>query len=517
MTMNLRTIFLFAAERYPDRLAIVDDDLRLTYSAWSDRVIRLADGLAGCGVQHGDRVAIGMRNSSELATAFFAAQFLGAVAVPFNFRYKADGIGHVLANSGARALLTDDSIPAGEVKRALEMSPGTSSWITAGEKHSSASANIEELVTSGSHTIHHTVDPDDLSMILYTSGTTGRPKGVPLTHRNTHARMVAHLASAGPLFDSDMRSLGAAPLYHTVGLHWVLCQTVLMNGSYYPLSDTSKENMQQLVERERLTFLFGSPTLFHIMLGSSNEEPPVFESVRDVFFGSAPMDEGQLAVMARSFPRASINEVYGTTEIGIPFVTRDSAHHKPGALRPTLDQRVRIVIPNGDPEDHIAAGEVGELIVDMGCEQVGREYWQAPEKTRERVRNGWYYTGDGFIRDEENNYFITGRLDDMFICGGENIQPAEVEQVLLRHSAVLDAAVIGTPDPRWGKVVTAFIVRGDPAVSPEDLDQYLLQSALENFKRPRRFIFVEEIPRNPSGKIVRANLAQLVPSTFSKE
>jgi 2-furoate---CoA ligase len=503
VVVDLATMLLNAADRYPDAMALVDGGRSCTYQQWATRVLGLADGLARLGVSKGDRVSIGMQNSADHATAFFAAQTMGAVAVPFNFRMKPDGIAHVLQDSGATVLITDASVPP---EAAAQVSAGSGArWIDASGA-GGGSLRLEDVVASGEARPGDRIDPDDLSAILYTSGTTGRPKGVPLTHRNAYERVVSYVASAGPAFGSGVRSLGAAPLYHTVGQHWVLCLTVYLNGCYHPLSDLAQRAMSECISRNELTLLFGSPTLYHKLL--DGDAGRTYPSVTDVAFGSAPMDAGLLEEMTAAFPNASINEVFGTTEISIPFVTKDVTGRPLGALRMTADHRVRIVDPDADDDRPVADGVVGELLVDMRNEASFRGYWGAPDKTARSVRDGWYHTGDAFERDAEGNYYIRGRLDDMFISGGENIMPLEVEQVLLGHPSVLDAAVIGTPDPRWGNVVTAYLEVGEP-MTPEQVDAYCRNSPLDDFKRPRRIIFLDAIPRNPSGKIVRSELRAL--------
>lgn len=500
--MDLRRILLFAAQRHPQRVAMVEGSDVLTYEQWVHRVLSVAGGLAENGVARGDRVAIGMRNSVDAATVFFATQVLGAVAVPFNFRFKTAGVGQVLADAEATAVIADADVVTDEAfaepgvsRRMLKVvadsnpAPG---WVT-----------LTDLRTHGSINEGGHVDVDDLSTILYTSGTTGRPKGVPLTHGNTVARITSYISSAGPTISDGMRALGVAPIYHTVGLHWVLCQTVYLNGEYHPLADVNQSTMLNLIHDRELTYLFGSPTLFHIMLDGRAPKFDVLPSVRHTTFGSAPMPVPLFNEMVRCFENGTVNQVYGTTELSVPMVTNDCARHPVGALHCTADQRVRIVSPGGSPSDVVAEGESGELIVDVHTDANVSSYWNAPEKWSAKVRDGWFYTGDCFRRDAAGNYFVSGRLDDVIISGAENVQPAEVEQVLLEHPAIEDAAVVGTPDPAWGEVVTAFVVRVDPQLDQVAVDAHCRGSALADFKRPRRVLFVEAIPRNPSGKIIR--------------
>ena len=504
--MNLRTMLLQAAERNPSHVALADSDRRLTYGDWTRQVIKLADALASLGIRHGDRVAISMRNSIEMATCLYAPQMLGAVAVPFNFRLKPDTIDHVLKDSGARVVIADDAVQADGLEAVMARNPGIP-VIRSAAASGAREGSLEALIAGGGERMHNTVGADDLSMIVYTSGTTGKPKGVPLTQANNYGRLVTYIMTTGPYFDSGARTFGAAPLYHTVGIHWIFLQTIFVNGTYYPISKID-QNTPRLIDREGLTFLFGSPTMFRQVLAASKGK---MESVAYVAYGSAPTEQRLLDEMYEKFPNAQISEVYGTTEISIPFVTRSMEGVPPGTLRPTGDMRIRLVQPGQGIDSHVVDEEPGELIVEMDNVGIFSRYWgeDGERKTAEKVRSGWFYTGDLFKRDDSNNYTFLGRIDDMFISGGENIQPAEVETTLNNHPAVNDVAVIGTPDPDWGRLVTAFIVAAERTLSQADLDAFCKSSALENFKRPRRYVFVDAIPRNPSGKILRKDLQDL--------
>jgi len=430
-------------------------------------------------------------NSADHVALFFALQTLGAVAVPVNVRSKPAGIRHVVENSEARLLVADPAL-----RERLEL-PLT--WLDPGDLGGFGAADRPPAAE---------VRPDDLSAILYTSGTTGAPKGAANSHRNTFARINSYVLCAGPRFGDDVRMFGAPPLYHAVGLQMVLAVSVFFHGTLFLVRDLPPAGQVALIERERLTVLFGSPTLYHLLLAADPEERADLGSVAHLMYASAPMPAALLAQVRRRFAAARIIECYGTTEISIPFVTVEP--DVPGKLLPSADHRIRVVRPGGDPDDVLSAGEVGELIVDATNEGCFLSYWRQPDRTAERIRDGWYYTGDAFYRDEDGAYHITGRLDDMFISGGENIQPVEVEQVLAAHPGIADVAVIGTPHERWGEAVTAIVVRADPALTEEEIDTFCRGSDLDDFKRPRRVVFVEAIERNPSGKIVRKELRERV-------
>ena len=504
--MNLRAMLLQAAERNPDRVSVVEKSNYLTYGELATAAMRLADSLVSLGVGHGDRVAMSMRNSTEFVVSFCATQMMGAVATPFNFRLKADTINHILNNSGAKALIFDDALDPQELESAVSQHPDLI-LIQSNGPASPRRYALPDLCTSGQRVVHHTIDRNDLSCIIYTSGTTGLPKGVPLTHRSNYARLITFLMTTGPKFDANGKTFGAAPLYHTVGLHWVLMQTLFTNGTYYPIQKITSEVVRYMLD-EGIDFLFGSPTLIRQILREMDRPA---EKMRYVCYGSAPTDQSLLDAMTASFPNAQISEVYGTTESSIPFVTPSMAGRKPGTLRTTGDFRVRLIKPAGAPDEEVGPGEFGELIVHTENAGIFERYWgeNGDRKAAEKMRDGWLYSGDILTRDEQGNYFFSGRYDDTFVSGGENINPVEIENILHLHPSIEDVAVVGLPDPEWSNVVTAFVVLGDTTAKEEDLDRYCRESSLENFKRPRCYHFVDALPRNPSGKLLRKNLREL--------
>lgn len=523
--MHLREILFQAAERFPDREAIVDGDRRVSYREWLDLVESLAESLRRRGVSRGDRVAVGLRNSLEHVTVFYALQALGAAAVPFNIRLKPERIAHVINDSGSKLAVIDGSVDETTLGRG-ELFAKDFPWIVASDYPAASRTGadwtpLEDLLAASPGPVSlPAVDEDDLSVIIYTSGTTGLPKGVPLTHREAYDRLVTYIMSVGPTFDSGTRTLGAAPLYHTVGMHWIFLQTVLTNGTYYAEPKVGP-GTAELIQREGLTYLFGSPTLFKMLLEKDFDRPA--ESVTHIAYGSAPVGQELLDMLQRNFPRAMITEVYGTTELSIPFVTPSMTGREPGTLRRTADHRLRVVEIGGSVENEVDAGELGELVVHMGNPGVFRSYWgpEGDAKLAKNVEDGWFRTGDGFRRDDDGNYYFDGRLDDMFVSGGENIQPAEVENALNGCERVLDSAVFGTPDSTWGFVISALVVPDSPSLTVGELEDYFRSCDLENFKRPRRIHFVDEIPRNPSGKIVRAELGrkleEILGSTAAKD
>jgi 2-furoate---CoA ligase len=508
--LRLWRSFELAVERFPDRPAIwAVPDRQLTYAQWFNEIERVAGGLSELGVLSGDRVAVGMRNTIAHATVHYAAQAIGACAVPFNHRLKPAGLDHILRDSGSVVTFVDDAVPA-STANALRAEFRDMRWVRDGGETSDFEVSFHELDSGSSRALDIGHDDDALSAIIYTSGTTGTPKGVPVSQRSVYERILTHATTIGPRFDDGTRTFGASPLYHTVGLHWVLYYTMFVNGTYYPISRLD-ESAVNVLRDQRLTYMHGPPTLYRMLI-SHLEPHEVFDSVEEIVYGSAPSDWAFLKMMYQRFPRAVIHEGYGTTELSIPFMTSTMAGRAPGTLRLAADQRVRLVEAGGDIDAVVAPDELGELLVDMSNPGVFTHYWGAAEhKTADKVDRGWFRTGDMFRRDDDGNYFFVGRLDDMFVSGGENVQPAEVEGALLTHPSIDDVAVVGMPDADWGCVIVAAVVCNSETCA-SDLDAHCLASDLDDFKRPRRYVFVSEIPRNPSGKVLRAEVRERINS-----
>lgn len=508
--MDVATMMGWAVRRLPEKLAVVEGEKRLTYCEWGARVDRLSRSLSRLGIGKGDRVACMLKNSEEHATTFFALQKLGAVAVPFNFRVKREGIVYHVNDSGAKMIFFDEDV-AEEVMAARESMPACEHYVCVGEMEGSVA--FEELLLDEAPPVEFPqLGGEDPSMILYTSGTTGAPKGVLLTHEASLARAFGMMINHGQRHLSDERVIGLMPLFHTVGVHTVLLGTVLVNGTYCPVRRFSPEAALDMIEREKITYLFGTPTHLQMLLQEDLSSRDL-SSIEHVLYAGAPMS-GKLVKECAEKLTENVTLIYGNTETFNSLFMRRT-HDMPGASVCGVLHDVRVIRIGEGHEDPVAPGEEGELIVDVRSPESFEEYWNRPEQTAEKVREGWYYTGDACLFEVEDgrpSYTLTGRLDDMIISGGENIHPAEIENLLASHSGVGDVAVVGVPDPRWGEAVKAFVARSDPALTEGQLNDFFEESRLENYKRPRSYEFLPEIPRNPSGKILRARLRKEEPA-----
>jgi 2-furoate---CoA ligase len=347
------------------------------------------------------------------------------------------------------------------------------------------------------------VSADAWSVMLYTSGTTARPKGVPRRQRAERAAAIAHVAQN--LYRHGEITLGVMPLYHTMGVRSLLAMA-LIGGAFICLPRFDACQALELIAAERVSNLYLVPTLYHDLIRSVEFADADISSVRKLGFAGAPMTDGLLKKLQAAFsPELFVNH-YGSSEI-YTFTIEQNASHKPGSAgRAGINQMIRVAKLNAaSPEEVAAPGEEGEVIALLASDEAFEGYWQRPDADAKALRQGWYFTGDTGYIDADGDLFVTGRVDDLIITGGENVSPVEIESCLSLHPAVSEVAVVGLPDERWGKIIAAFIKRR-ALVEHAELDEFCRSSGLANFKRPRRYIFVEGIPKSPVGKLLRRQL-----------
>ena len=307
------------------------------------------------------------------------------------------------------------------------------------------------------------------------------------------------------LYGRGERTLGVMPLYHTMGVRSLLAMA-LVDGCFICLPRFDVAGALALIECERVTNLYLVPTLYHDLVGHKRFAATDTSSVRKLGFAGAAMPDGLLQRVAAAFtPELFVNH-YGSSEI-YTFTIEPAAAQKPGSAgKAGLNQRIRVVrLGAGDPDAIAAPGEEGEIIADAAGDEAFEGYWRRPDADAKALKGGWYFTGDTGYRDAAGDLFVTGRVDDMIITGGENVSPGEIESVLSLHPAIAEVAVAGLPDERWGQRVVAFVKRA-AAVEAPALDGWCRRSGLANFKRPRDYVFVREVPKSPVGKILRRRL-----------
>jgi 2-furoate---CoA ligase len=501
--MDLKTALHLTVQRNPGYDAIVDGDKRYTRAKWGERIYRLADSLRMLGVEKGERVVVFLRNREQTVTAMMALHCIGAIAVMCNPKSVTERIKYFLKDTGARGIIVEEDT-AQPARDALTSFPQCNIQISIDPENPTRDhwLSFEKLIEDGDNREPDVdVDPDDLGIIIYTSGTTGEPKGVPITHSMSFHRTAANAIGQGCHYQKEIpKVIGLMPLFHTVGIHGVFLHALLFDGSYYPVCDFHPDDVIYLIEKEKITHIFASPTHYHAMLNSKTWDSTKVSSITNAQFGGALMPENQLKINVQQFTH-NFGNAYGSSEMYFMGFLSECLR-QPGAVAPSIFQNVRVVKPGGSPEDVVKIGEEGEIIADLRGPESFNGYWNKPQKTAEVCRNGWYYTGDAAVLLEGGLIYITGRTDDMIITGAENIHPAEVEAIAMKYPGVLDAAVVGVPDDRWGQVVKAFVVRKDESVSAEKLDKYFKDSPeIENWKRPKLYEFVDLLPRTPSGKV----------------
>jgi 2-furoate---CoA ligase len=492
--LDLGTSFLASVARDPHALAIVDGGVRFTYAEWYRRISALVAGFDRLGLKPGDHLTTALQNNWQAATIHWACQFAGVIITPLNWRSTAEELDYCLANAEARALVYE-GVSAAAVRASSEA--GKCQKIAVGVP---GDVTFEALAAADAPDAQPRASAEAWSVMLYTSGTTAKPKGVPRRQRAERAAALAQVAQN--LYRTGERTLGVMPLYHTMGVRSLLAMS-LIGGAFVCLPRFEVVRALELIEAEKITNLYLVPTLYHDLVHHERFKRTDVSAVRKIGFAGASMTDGLLKELQAAFnPELFVNH-YGSSEI-YTFTIDQNATNKPGSAgRAGINQMVRVVRLGASSPDEIAGpGEEGEIIALLQGDESFEGYWRRPEADAKALRQGWYFTGDTGSFDADGDLFVTGRVDDMIITGGENVSPVEIESCLSLHKAVLEVAVVGLADERWGKIVTAFIKRSGP-VEHEHLDQHCRDSGLAPFKRPRRYVFVETIPKSPVGKLLR--------------
>jgi len=475
------------ARMTPKKVALTCDGRDLTYAELAERVDRLANALRGLGIRRGDRVAYLGVNHTSYAETLFALGLLGAVFVPLNHRLTAPELQYILDDSGAELLI------CGRSHRHMAEQLRVKRTIVDDE-----SGEYEKLVASGApEPIDEEVSLGDLCLIMYTSGTTGKPKGAMLSHGNLTWN------TYNLLVDVDLTSsevtLISAPLFHIAALAQTLLPTLIKGGRSILEASFDVDRTYDLIESERVTIMFGVPAMFNFIAQSPRWDTADLSSLRNLLCGGTPVPEP----LIRRYQERGLTflQGYGMTETspGALFLSAEDSVRKAGTAGvPSFFTDVRVVTADGRDA---APGEPGEVIVQGPNVMLG--YWNKPEATAEALRDGWFHSGDIAVKDEEGYARIADRLKDMIISGGENIYPAEVEEVLYGHPAVAECAVIGVPDERWGEVGKAIVVlRPGMTATAEEIIKFF-DGRLARYKIPKHVEFVDALPRNGSGKILK--------------
>ena len=520
--MNLAQLLSWTAERRPSRRA-VGGAYPLTYRQWDAWTNQIARALTTLGVKAGDRVIALMAGGEPLASLHLAVQKLGATTVPLSTRYSVDEVAYCIGDAEAVLVVGDETtatviddalarlekapVRAGMSQSAQLLQGGVISKY-GGRSASAGAVDLSAIALEQSDgSIGVDVQDDTVSVMLYTSGTTGKPKGVPRTHRNEMAASIAHVIQAN-YADGEV-SLGAMPLFHTMGMRSLL-STIIVSGTWVPQARFQAEEALELIARERISALYLVPTAYWSLLHTDRLGEAT--TVRKIAYAGAAMTPAlseQLSAVLN--PEVFVNH-FGSTEV-YTFTINPDARAKPAcAGRAGVFTRVRVVSPENSagPDDLVAQGEQGQVIVSLSCDEAFSGYWRRPDADAKALRGGWYFTGDLANTDQDGDLWVVGRVDDMINSGGENIYPNEIEDALARCPDVADVVVAGLPDEKWGQIVTAFIVPNHPGNTRDTVarieDFVRNSSGLSSLKRPKKIILVESIPKSAVGKILRREL-----------
>ena len=482
----------------PDSVAIRYEGESITWARLDDRVRRAAAAFAGQGVRRGDRVAILMTNRPEFLESVLAANALGAIAVPVNFRLAPAEAAYILQDSGAALVVTDPLLAP--LAEAAAAQAGPAPVITTG-----ADGSYEVLLAAATPAEPEAaIDERDIALIMYTSGTTGRPKGAMLTHLNLLMGVITAIRTSR-LFDQTNVGLINVPLFHIAGVGNLTPPMLLGTRSVImPTAPFDAQTTLDVIEAEGVTSLFLVPAQWQVLCAHPDVTRRT-RSLRTISWGAAPATVPLLETMAKTFPGVEIVSVFGQTEMS-PVTTAlpaADAIRKIGSVgKPIPTIATRIV---DDLMNDVPRGEVGEIVYRGPSLMAG--YWNNPAATEEAFSGGWFHSGDLVREDEEGFLYVVDRKKDMIISGGENIYCAEVENVLSGHPAIADVAVIGARHDKWGETPVAVVVPADPAAPPtlEDLTGWTA-GRLASYKKPTSLVILAELPRNASGKVLKHEL-----------
>ena len=513
--MNTTEFLTIACAIVPDRTAMVFEGRRITYEELQERVNRLADALSHLGVESGDRIATLQVNCNQVIETYFAAARLDAIFVPLNFRVRSEELTYTLSSAEPSVLLVGGRYV--DLVRSVQDQVARPMHIVSLEDSAGGDWPFyEDLIVSASpEEIHFPVgDNEDTTILMFTAGTTGEPKGVMLTHQSFSSYLLANVTPPDP--ELEERNLLSVPLYHIAGMQAVMAavyggRTLIIMRQFEPLE------WMELVQRERADRAMMVPTMLKQVLDHPLFHRHDLSSLEVITYGAAPMPLEVIKRAIAEMPSTRFINAFGQTETASTItmlppedhVLEGSPEEIEGKMkrlssigRPLDDVEVAILDEDGRP---VPVGEAGEIVA--RGPRLMKGYWKQQEKTQNAFKDGWLYTGDLGYRDQDGYIYLAGRAKDFIKRGGEMISPEEVERALMSHPGVEDAAIIGVPDVDWGERVRAIVVRRDASLDEQDLVEHCRQH-LAGFKRPESVVFVDELPRNPLGKVLKRVLRE---------
>lgn len=510
--MNVGKLLTKSAQTYPDKLAIAHGAKRLNYAQFNARSNRMANALYKLGLKQGDNVALLQYNYPEMLESMFACFKAGCGAVPINWRLHPKEFAFIMDHSEAKAAVLSPEFNEA-ILEVRDRIPNVRSLITLGHAEGEL-LDYEALLSRESNYFEDTVvHPDDLAWLFYTSGTTGLPKGAMLTHRNLLAMTMNFYADICPGFGPDDVILHAAPLSHGSGCYALpnvgkgAANIILESKSFDP------ELIFKTIQEYRVTNMFAAPTMIKLMVDSPAVDQYDHSSLKSLNYGGAPMlVEDLKQAMSKLGP--CLVQLFGQAEspMTITYLPHQD-HVKEGspeqmkrlssAGMPRTDVEVKIF---DSDENELPPGETGEIVT--RSDLVMKGYWRNPEATADTIKNGWLHTGDMGYLDDGGYLFIMDRSKDMIISGGENIYPREIEEVLIKHPAVREVAVIGVPDTKWGEAIKAVVSLNAGESASEEALIHFCRDHIASYKKPKTVDFVNDLPKNNYGKILKRELRE---------
>lgn len=504
--MNIPNLLAVMSRKYPDHEGIVTPAERITYAEWNRKVNQLADSLRNLGVKPGGKVILHLPNVKEFLYAYFAVQRIGAITVPIHPKLVRQEIDYILGHCEASVFITHDmlfeqisGLPEETGLLCIKTGEPVGDWLS-----------LESLIASGSpHEIECHLTEDDEASILYTSGTTGDPKGVLFTYRNILT--VAVTICVEMCLKPESRILHMMPLSHSAPLHLFLIAGTYVGATHVVVPTFAPDLLLETVHRERTTHFFGAPIAYLATVKHPRIRNYDLSSMEYWVYGGAPLSQKEVMLVKNQFGTERFICVYGLTEAGPNGTILGFNDHdrKAGSIgkRAALNCEIRLVDDQGED---VTPGEVGEII--LRGEGTMKGYYKDGAKTLEAIKNGWLYTGDMAKQDEEGFYWVIDRKKDIIISGGVNIYPQEIEKLLITHPKVADVAVVGIPNQDWGETVKAFIVAKEPFDDVFAECTEFLQGKMADYKIPKLYKLLKALPRNATGKLLKKQLRE----TFEK-
>lgn len=515
--MNTSEFLTITSAVVPDREAIIFDEQRIDYETLQRRVNKLANALAELGVEAGDRVAMLQVNCNEYLETYFATAKLDAIFLPLNFRTREEELAYMLNDAEPKVIIsgqryiglidgTRDKAKSVKHYISLESNPNKEGWLFY-DAVLEAADDEERFPTN---------DEEDITIIMFTAGTTGTPKGVMLSHNSFSSYILANVSPVDP--DLDEKNILTVPLYHIAGIQAVMAavyggRTLIVQRQF------EADQWMELVQKEQINRAMMVPTMLKQLMDHEDFHQYDLSSLEVITYGAAPMPLEVIKRAIQEFPNTRFINAFGQTETastitmlppedhimdGTPEENERKLQRLSSIGKPLSDVEVRIVDEDGNETPQ---GEVGEIVA--RGERLMKGYWKMEEATQQTLRGGWLYTGDLGYFDEDGYIFLSGRAKDFIKRAGEMISPEEVEQTLMSHPAIDDAAIIGIQDVDWGERVRALVVlvKGSEQPSEEALIEYC-RARLSSYKKPESVLFVEELPRNPMGKVLKRVLRE---------